>query len=260
LVKANASSTSKGSKTQVAADMRTEGETKFSARKAHETQRILSLRIIRQDRLPREVRYVGGADVAFGDGYSIGAVAVLDYESLKLAEVRTAVVKTRIPYIPTLLAFREVPPVVSAFKLLSTIPDVLLVDGHGLAHPYHMGFASHLGIVLPVPTIGVAKSLLCGEVKTFEDRKGWRPIVHEGEVVGAEVLTVKRAKPIYVSIGNKVSLERAVEIVSHSVQPLGSAWSESKGGRFRVPEPIRQAHLAANREKNRILMTKSPSQ
>jgi len=213
---------------------------RISARKAHHTQRILSSKIIREDRLPLEDRYVGGVDVAFQGNYSIGAAVSLEFKSLQLVETKTAVVKTRIPYIPTLLAFREVPAALSAFRRLSVMPDVLLVDGHGLAHPYRLGFASHLGLLVPIPTIGVAKSLLCGEVQSCGGGENWRPIVHREEVVGAEVVTVRGVKPVYVSVGNRISLERAVEIVSRSAHS------------YRIPEPIRHAHIAANHEKEKL--------
>lgn len=220
--------------------MRSDGKVRISPRRAHITQRILSSKIIQKDLSPRKIRYVGGVDVAFKGDYSIGAVVILESESLQTVEAKTAIAKTKIPYIPTLLAFREVPPALSAVKRLSTMPDVLLVDGHGLAHPYRMGFASHLGLLLPIPTVGVAKSLLCGEVQSRRSGEGWRVIVHKGEVVGAEVITVKGVKPVYVSVGNRISLEKAVEIVSHSARS------------YRIPEPIRHAHMEAKREKERL--------
>ena len=200
----------------------------------------LSKRIVCKDMLPKNVRLVAGVDVAYAKGLSIGAVAVLDFYSLLLVESRVVRLKTRFPYVPTLLSFREIPPAVSAIRKLRNQPDIFLADGQGVAHPYRCGFASHLGLVLDRPTIGVAKSLLCGDVGSFDD-KGWAPITDDGEIIGAAVATNPRQKPMYVSVGHRVSLRRAIAIVVHCV----------KGGR--IPEPIRRAHLLATEEKRKCL-------
>lgn len=213
----------------------------FSIEKAHETQIRLSKKIIFENKLPRKIRYVAGVDVAYAKDSSIGAVAVLDYDTLKLLECKTAVCKTRFPYVPTLLSFREVPPAVLSIKKLQTQPDVFLVDGHGFAHPYNCGFASHLGLVLGKPTIGVAKSRLFGE----EERVHGEPVAllkHDGKVVGAAVVTKNGCKPVYVSVGHMISLETALKIVQHCT--ISS----------RVPEPILKAHEAATAEKRKINM------
>lgn len=163
----------------------------FSVEKAHEAQIRLSKKIITEDKLPNKIRYVAGVDVAYAKNLSIGAVAVLDYKTLRLLECKTAVCETRFPYIPTLLSFREVPPAVLSIKKLQQQPDVFLVDGHGFAHPYHCGFASHLGLVLGKPTIGVAKRWLFGEEKHIHGET-ITILRHEGKVVGAAVTTKKR--------------------------------------------------------------------
>ncbi len=209
----------------------------FSVRKAHKMQQELAKLVVREDTLPKTITSVAGVDVAYTKQYSIGAVAVLDYESLSITEVRTAKVKIQFPYIPTLLSYREIPPVMAAIKKLKTEPDVFIIDGQGIAHPYRLGFASHLGLLLNKPTIGAAKSLLYGKVGSM-NREGWAPIVDRGEVIGAAV-SKGNGKPVYVSVGHKVSLERAVEIVKHCTP------------RYRIPEPIRAAHQTAN-EKSKI--------
>jgi len=196
----------------------------------------LSKRIVKEDRLPRTVRYVAGVDVAYVGDLSIGAVAVLDYSSLSLMETQRARVKTRFPYIPTLLSWREIKPARAAIKKLKTVPDVFLVDAQGIAHPYRLGFASHLGLLLDKPTIGVAKSLLCGQVEPAK-HEGWAPIIDKGEVIGAAVRRHEGEQPVYVSVGHRVSLERAVDIVKHCTKSA------------RVPEPIRVAHAIASQEK-----------
>jgi len=212
--------------------------TGFSDKKAHQMQLRLSKRVIREDRLPQILHYVAGVDVAYVEGLSIGAVAVLNYSLLSLVETQKARVKTQFPYIPTLLSFREIKPAQAAIKKLKTCPDVFLVDAQGIAHPYRLGFASHLGLLLDKSTIGVAKSLLCGQVGRV-NQEGWMPITDRGEVIGAAIKKDEKTKPIYVSIGHKVSLKRAIDIVKHCTKSS------------RIPEPIRIAHMIANEEKKK---------
>lgn len=211
----------------------------FSAEKAHRLQLKLAKEIVRKDVLPKKICLVAGVDVAYTEEYSIGSVAVLDYESLALKESQTGVCRTSFPYLPTLLSFREIPPAISAIKKLKLKPDVFLVDAHGIMHPYRLGFATHLGLMLNKPTIGVAKSHLCGKIQPFTEN-GWAPITDKNEVIGAAVVSKKGSKSVFVSIGNKVSLETAILIAKHCA--VGSE----------IPEPIRQAHLVAAGEKSKI--------
>jgi deoxyribonuclease V len=212
---------------------------KFSVEKAHAMQLRLHERVIRDDSLPKTIRYVGGVDVAYERGVSIGACAILNFSSLSLVESKIARVETRFPYVPTFLSFREIPPAISAIRKLETQPDVFLVDGQGVAHPYRFGFAAHLGVVIDRPTIGVAKSRLCGEVKTSSE-KGWMPLIDGKETIGGVVVTKQGENPVYVSVGHKVSLERAIEVVTQCTRG------------YRVPEPTRRAHILATKEKRRL--------
>ena len=209
---------------------------KFSVTKAHKLQLRLSKQVISEDMLPEVLRYVAGIDVSYAADVSIGVAAVLDFSSLTVVETRKATVKTRFPYIPTLLSWREIKPAKTAFKRLEMSPDVVLVDAQGIAHPYRFGFASHLGLVLDKPTIGVAKSPLIGRVGPIA-AEGWAPITDKGELIGAAVRRNETEQPVYVSIGHKVSLQRAVEIVKHCTKSA------------RMPEPIRVAHELATQEK-----------
>lgn len=197
-------------------------------------QLLLSRKVIRRDLLPDPITYVAGVDVAYKGEYSIGAAAVFDYASMALKETKTSRNPTRFPYRSTFLSFRELPPAVSAIKKLRIQPDVTLVDGHGVAHPRRLGFASHLGLVLDGPTIGVAKSLLCGKVEE-DGNECWKPVIHEHETVGAAVFTKPSVRPVYVSIGHKVSLGTATKMVAHCAT------------KYRIPEPLRAAHMAARR-------------
>lgn len=205
----------------------------FSVKKAHETQTCLSQKIILEDRLPQKIKTVGGVDVSYVGNMGIGAITVVDYESLELVESQVATCQVKIPYIPTLLSFREIPPAIAGIKKLKIQPDVFLVDAQGLAHPYRCGFASHLGLVIGKPTIGAAKSRLIGNPVEVDGRTF---LVDKGEVIGEVVTTKQGAKPIYVSIGHMVSLETAVKIVKHC-------------SKKRIPEPLLQAHKLATKER-----------
>jgi deoxyribonuclease V len=208
----------------------------FSVQKAHQTQLCLSKKVIQTDCVPQKIRTIGGVDVAYVGDLGIGAVVVLDYDSLTVLESVVTTCQVKMPYIPTLLSFREIPPAMAAIRKLKQQPDILLVDAQGWAHPYRCGFATHLGLALNRPTIGAAKSRLIGQEELREGRK---VLLDQGEVIGEVVTTKEGTKPIYVSIGNKVSLETAVGIVRHCAKN-------------RIPEPTLQAHKLATKERNRL--------
>jgi deoxyribonuclease V len=208
----------------------------FSVQKAHKAQQCLSKKIISEDRLPPKIKTVAGVDVSYFGDLGVCAVTVMDYDSLDLLETEITACRVKIPYIPTLLSFREIPPALAAIKKLKMQPDVFLVDAQGLAHPYRCGFASHLGLVIGKPTIGVAKSRLIG---TPEERSGKTFLIDKGEVIGAVMTTKQDAKPIYVSIGHLVSLQTAMQIVRHCAKS-------------RIPEPLLQAHKLATKERIRL--------
>jgi len=210
---------------------------KFSVLKARKVQLRLSKKIITEDRLPQKINRIAGVDVAYADELAIGAVAVLDYESLELLERQTATCEVKFPYIPTLLSFREIPPTVACIKKLRLQPDVLLADGQGIAHPYRCGFASHLGLAIGKPTIGVAKSRLVGEPTMIA---GQVFLVQNGQIIGAVVTTKEGVKPVYVSVGYLMSLGTAVKIAKHCVR------------NSRIPEPLLQAHKIASEEKRKV--------
>ena len=211
---------------------------KFSVAKARRLQRRLATQVIKEDVLSKTLRYVAGVDVSYIGDWAFGAVAVLDYNSLAVVETEKAKVKTSFPYIPTLLSFREIKPSLAAIRKLKTQPNLFMVDAQGIAHPYRLGFASHLGLLLDKPTVGIAKSLLCGQIQSM-NKEGWSPIADKGEVIGAALRRNENEKPIYVSIGHKISLERAIETVK---QCITSA---------RIPEPIRITHILATKERNK---------
>jgi deoxyribonuclease V len=208
----------------------------FSVKKAHYAQFCLSKLVIHEDKLPSEVRLVGGVDVAYVGDVGISAAVVLDYKTLEPIETAVATCPVKMPYVLTLLSFRELPPAMAAVRRLKLQPDVFLVDAQGWAHPYRCGFACHLGLSLGKPTVGVAKSRLVGEPTEVDGRT---VLVDKGEIIGELVTTKEDTKPVYVSIGHMVTLETAAEIVRHC-------------SRSRIPEPTLHAHNLATITKQQL--------
>lgn len=204
----------------------------FSVDRARFAQRVIASKVVERDELPAEIKYVAGVDVAHLKGVAIAAAALVDARTLKLMSSSVAEVRVYVPYIPTLLAFREAGPMVAALRKLDVEPDIVMVDGNGRLHPLGAGIACQVGLAVDKPTIGVAKKLLCGEVGEW---KGYEaPVLLLGKVVGAALLT--SSKPIYVSVGHKISLPTAVRLVFRLTR---------KGAR--LPEPLRLAHAIATK-------------
>jgi deoxyribonuclease V len=194
-------------------------------------QENLRERVEREDRF-EALQFVAGADLAFDPATDLAFAGVIVYEFPQLREVerRMARRRLRFPYVPGLLSFREGPVLLAAFEQLRTKPDLILVDGHGIAHPRRFGIACHLGLLLDAPTIGCAKSILVGEALEPGVRAGsTAPLVDKNETVGAVLRTRDRVKPIYVTTGHRVSLESAVQIVARCLDG------------FRIPKPTREA-------------------
>ncbi|MGI9273616.1 MAG: deoxyribonuclease V [Endozoicomonas sp.] len=211
---------------------------------AREQQTLLASQVICEDDLA-EVRRIGGVDVGFEAGGTVtrAAVAVLDFPSLELRDYVIVRQPTRMAYIPGLLSFRECPAILEALNRLKTLPDLLLCDGQGRAHPRRFGVACHLGVLTGLPTVGVAKSRLCGVHGDLPDARGSHvPLLASGknndEVIGTVLRTRRGVKPLYVSIGHRISLETAVDYVMSTLT------------RYRLPETTRWADaLASNRGK-----------
>ena len=208
-------------------------------------QRELAGRVVREG-VPaeRDVRLIAGADVAFDkpNGRGVGAVVVLAWPSLETVEEVTVEVPVTFPYVPGLLSFRETPVLLDAFSKVTSRPDLLMVDGHGYAHPRRFGFACHVGLLLDIPTIGVAKSRLIGEQGTVAGPRGSRAdLTRDGEVIGSMLRTRQGVRSIYVSIGHRISLAAA------------EAWALRCATAFRVPEPTRRADRLAGIAKRRMI-------
>lgn len=189
-----------------------------------------------------EVRCVAGADVSFArDEKTVyAAVVAMAYPSLTLCEVRTAAMPATFPYVPGLLVFREGPALVQALAALEVEPDVVMFDGHGIAHPRGLGIAAHLGLLLDKPTIGVAKSVLVGTFTEPAPARGATSLLtHNGVVVGAAVRTRTGVRPVFVSPGHRMDLSTAIRLVLTTCS------------RYRLPEPVRAAHHLANTARKR---------
>ncbi|MDP3065082.1 MAG: deoxyribonuclease V [Chloroflexota bacterium] len=203
---------------------------------AMELQRLLAPSVSRVAELPDPIRYVAGVDISppDADGVCTGAVVVLAYPSLEVVEVRVHRERPAMPYVPGLLSFRETPVLAGALEALAITPDLLLVDGQGLAHPRRFGIACHLGLLTGLPAVGCAKSLLVGVHGPLGDEAGaWAELVDRGEVVGAALRTRTGVTPVYVSIGHRMDLGQA------------RRWTLACCTRYRLPEPTRLAHPAA---------------
>ncbi|OGO61184.1 MAG: hypothetical protein A2Z36_03645 [Chloroflexi bacterium RBG_19FT_COMBO_48_23] len=182
-------------------------------------------------------RFIAGVDISAPDsrGIARAAAVILNYPELKVTEIETAEDKINFPYIPGLLSFRESPLVLTACQKLSTDPDLILIDGQGIAHPRRFGIASHIGLLLNIPTIGCAKSRLCGtHTPVLAEAGAYAEVTDNGEVIGVALRTKDNVRPIYVSIGHKIDLPTAIR------------WVLECCCNRRLPEPCRLAHLAAS--------------
>jgi len=171
-----------------------------------------------------KIRLIAGVDCSYLDDRIISGAVVVDYETLKPIERVHAVLQLKFPYIPGLLAYREADAMIAAIRRIKSDADILMIDGFGINHPRRCGIATHIGVKLNMPAIGVGKSFLCGEVC------GDSYICQAGERVGKMIYSSGSKRPIYVSPGHKISLDTAVEIATHCLKTC------------RIPEPARLAH------------------
>ena len=215
-----------------------------SPSEAREIQVSLARRVVTENGIINP-RLIAGIDISSPDaqGVARGAVVVLRYPEFGIVEVKEARTRIRFPYVPGLLSFRESPLILAACEKLRNVPDLILIDGQGIAHPRRFGLASHVGLLLDLPTIGCAKSILCGQHQPVAEHAGSHAeLIDRGELVGAALRTKSGVKPIYVSVGHKIDLASALQWVMKCC--LG----------YRLPEPTRLAHLAAGE-----MLTSQPS-
>ena len=207
-----------------------------SPKEAIEIQKRLKQKV-RIEPLQKEVKYIGGADISFNRGESTvyATIVVLRLSDLEEVERSLVVGTIDFPYIPGLLSFREVPILWEAWQQLKQKPDVLVLDGHGIAHNRRFGVASHFGILADVPTIGCAKKIFVGTHQELSEEAGnMVGIYDENELLGAVLRSRSKVKPIYISVGHRITLPDALRIMQQCIT------------KYRLPEPTRQAHLIAN--------------
>ncbi|MBD3264066.1 MAG: endonuclease V [Candidatus Omnitrophica bacterium] len=186
---------------------------------------------IRTDTKNIKPKAIAGIDVSFKENTSCAAICIFKIPGLKLIEEKTKIAPVTFPYISTLFTFREGPPVLGCLKKIKTVPDVIIFDGQGIAHPRRMGLATHMGLWLNIPTIGCAKTLLYGKFTHPSDTKGSYTLLKDkNATIGAVVRTKDKTKPLFISAGHLINLRNAIEITLQVCT------------KYRLPEPIRAAH------------------
>jgi len=192
--------------------------------------------------LRRKPRYVAGVDAAFSGDKVVGIACLYHYPDLILLEETFTVAGVSFPYIPGFLSFREGSVVIEALHRLKRKPDIILFDGQGIAHPKRLGIASHIGVLLDMPSIGCAKSRLVGEYKEPGCKKGeWSSLQYHGKVIGAVLRTKDNIRPVFVSPGHRIDLKASIEIVLGCVS------------KYRIPEPLRRADSLSKKIKKELL-------
>lgn len=187
--------------------------------------------------LQNEITTIAGADISFNkyDDIVYAGIVVLSYPDMQIIDKAGIVAKTTFPYVPGFLGFREVPALAEAWNKLKTKPGVLVLDGHGIAHPRRMGIASHFGVVVNTPALGCAKSLLVGKYEEPADEVFATSVLEQkGEQIGVVLRTKKKCKPVFISPGHLITMNESIALISQCV------------GKYRIPEPTRLAHLYVN--------------
>ena len=205
-----------------------------SPEEARQIQNRLRTQVVTTDRFGT-INTVAGVDIGLKKDIARASVVVLSFPELQVVDSVVTESPVRFPYIPGLLSFREIPPLLTAFSQLQTEPDLVIVDGQGIAHPRRFGLASHLGLVLDKPTIGCAKSRLWGRYEEPDSEQGaYTYLTDKDEVIGAAVRTRTNVRVVYVSIGHRISLDSA------------RTWTLACCQGYRLPETTRHAHNAAS--------------
>src|SRR4030067_923720 len=192
--------------------------------------------------LKKEPKYIAGVDAAFLNNKVIGVACLYKYPEISLMEETHAVTETLFTHFPVFLSFREGPAIIMALKVLKRKPDIILFDGQGIAHPKRLGIASHIGVLLNIPTIGCAKSRLIGTYKEPGPKKGTcSSLLYKKEIVGVVLRAKDNVKPLFVSLGNRIDIKGSIEVVL----------SCSQG--YRIPEPLRRADIISKKIKRELL-------
>ncbi len=211
----------------------------LAPRDAVTLQRELAARVL-ADRFEgdiNDIKLVAGCDVSF-DKFSpqlYAGIVVIKLPEWEVVEEAGAMVEVTFPYIPGLLSFRELPPLLAAWEKLRCEPDAVLFDGQGLAHPRRIGLACHAGLFLDRPCVGCGKSKLIGDYEMPGETRGdWSPLTHRGETIGAVLRTKNRVNPMFISPGHKIDLKNSIDLTLKCT------------AKYRMPEPTRRTHLLVN--------------
>jgi deoxyribonuclease V len=213
------------------------GYEKFTAAQAIAYQQELRKQISIKP-LNKEIKIIGGSDISFNkyEETVYAGIVLFNYPDLRIIGTATAISRTSFPYISGLLAFREVPALLDAWNKLEIKPDVLVLDGQGIAHERRLGIATHFDLVTGATTIGSAKSRLAGKYEEPGNKAfSQSPMYDKGEMIGVALRSKKNCNPIYISPGNNISMEQSVEVIKNCIRG------------YRIPEPTRQAHMLVNK-------------
>lgn len=192
---------------------------------------------VRLQKLTAPIRLIAGADVSYSKKFEMcfAVVTVFEFPAMKIVEQTHSTGQVNFPYVPGYLTFREAPILLNAFEKLGNVPDLVLFDGQGIAHPRQMGLAAHLGLILDLASVGCAKNLLIGDFQTPLNILGsWTELRYQNKQIGAVVRTRESVKPVFVSPGFKTTIDDAIE------------WILRTCTNYRVPDPIRQSHITVN--------------
>lgn len=205
----------------------------------HLLQNEISKKVVKVNDFQNDIGFIAGVDVAYNDAANemVGAIVVINAKTLLVEEVATHRMGITFPYVPGLFSFREIPAIIEAYHKLSNKPHLIICDGHGIAHPKAAGMASHLGVTLDVPTIGCAKKKLIGHFdkdQLSKKRGSFEKLMWDGKEVGAALRTQDDIKPVFVSIGHRISLSSSIE------------WVLKLAHQYRLPETTRQADQIVN--------------
>ena len=211
-----------------------------SEKELRKLQKKIAKKVILEDDFSESISSIAGFDLAFCDEEAFASGIVLNFVSLQLKDVKTIKTKLSFPYVSTFLFFREGPPIIKVYKKLNVEPDILMINGHGIAHPLFCGMASHIGVLLNKPTIGIAQNKLCGYYKEPKKVGEASPLFYKGKKVGYVFKSMKNCKPIFVSPGHKISLETSLKVVKECMKD------------HKLPEPLHLAHHFANEIRNKL--------
>ena len=203
--------------------------------KLRRLQKRIAKKVILKDEFPKPIKTISGFDLALSNDKTVVTGVVLDYKSLYVKEIKSLIINLSFPYVPTFLTFREGPPIIKVYKKLKIKPDIVMINGQGICHPLFCGIASHVGVLLDVPSIDVAQSRLVGKYKEPIKVETYSSIKYKNKKVGYAYKSKENCKPIIISQGHKVSVDTSLKITKKCIK------------NHKLPEPIFLAHKISNK-------------